>query len=202
MYLKILFVCLVSIQANLNIPIGKNNSRRKKIMTKFFLLGLMFYEHDQQMFTRVNSLARKYILNKFEENIQFNFTEYFQSFDVDQANLDTWPKLCSQLSHGIISLITHLNANDLNWLPTFCSLYQIPYLNLNIDYIKNPFSLSLMPDILPALITLIRHYQISQLVYIYDDINSAYRLKQLMNIQAFHTIQNLNIISPIFRKSR
>jgi hypothetical protein len=52
-----------------------------------------------------------------------------------------------------------------------------------------------MPDILPALITIIHHYQITQLIYIYDDINGAYRLKQLMKIQALNTIQNLNIIS-------
>ena len=52
-----------------------------------------------------------------------------------------------------------------------------------------------MPDILPILISIIRRYQINQIVYIYDDINGAYRLKQLMNIQTSDKIQYFNIIS-------
>jgi hypothetical protein len=156
----------------------------------------MFNGYDQQLYTRINPLAREYIFNKLEQNSQYNITEFIDTLNFDNSNIDTWSILCNQLSNGIISIIGHVNSDDLDWLPGFCSIYQIPFINLNNNnYLKTNFSLSLMPDILPALITIIRRYQITQLVYIYDDINGAHRLKQLMKIQTSNIIQNLNIIS-------
>jgi len=156
----------------------------------------MFNGYDQQLYTRINPLAREYIFNKFEQNFQYNITEFIDTLNFDNSNIDTWSILCNQLSNKIISIIGYLNSDDLDWLPDFCSTYQIPFLNINTNnYLKTNFSISLMPDILPALITIIRRYQITELVYIYDDINGAYRLKQLMKIQTSNIIQNLNIIS-------
>ncbi len=155
----------------------------------------MFHEHDQPRYPRINSLARDYIFNKLKRGFQYNLTEINNTLDIDHSDIDTWSKLCDQLSNGIISIIGYRNPDDLDWLPGFCTTYRIPYLSLNNNYLKNPFSISLMPDILPALITIIRRYQITQLVYIYDDVNGAHRLKQMMKIQTSNTIQNLNIIS-------
>ena len=153
----------------------------------------MFYGYDRDIYTRINPLAREYILNKFQRNFQFNITEYIDMLDIDTTNTDTWLKVCNQLSNGIISIIGYINSDDLDWLSSFSSTYKIPFLNLNNNnnYLKTNYSLSLMPDILPALIKIIYRYQIKQLVYIYDDINGALRLKQLIHIQT----SNLNIIS-------
>jgi len=52
-----------------------------------------------------------------------------------------------------------------------------------------------MPDILPALVAFIRRYQITQLVYLYDDATGASRLQQLMKMQTTNKIKNLNIIT-------
>ena len=52
-----------------------------------------------------------------------------------------------------------------------------------------------MPDILPALIAFIRRYQLNHLVYLYDDLHGAQRLKQLMHMQTTNQIENLNLIS-------
>jgi hypothetical protein len=157
----------------------------------------MFYGFDRQLYTRINPLAREYIFNKLEQRFQYNITEFLDTLDFDNSDIDTWSILCNQVSNGIISIIGHINSGDLNWLPDFCSTYKIPFLGLNDNYyyFKTNFSLSLMPDILPALITIIRRYQITQLVYIYDDINGAYRCNQLMKMQTLYTIQDLNIIS-------
>jgi hypothetical protein len=155
----------------------------------------MFYGHDQQLYNRINPLAREYILNKLEGNSSYKITEFLDAFDFDNSDIKTWTTLCNQLSNGILSIIGHINSDDLDWLPDFCSSYQIPFIRLNNNYKTTNFSVSLMPDILPALITIIRHYQITKLVYIYDDVNGANRLKQLLKIQTSNTIQNLNIIS-------
>jgi hypothetical protein len=95
-----------------------------------------------------------------------------------------------------MSIIGHINHDDFDWLSGFCSTYQVPFLGLdNHDYVEKNYYLSLMPDILPVLIAFIRRYQVNQLVYLYDDINGAHRLKQLMQMQTTSKIQNLNIIS-------
>jgi hypothetical protein len=152
----------------------------------------MFYGDNREVYTRINPLAREYIFNKLDRHFQYNITEYLDQLDFDTTNTDTWLKLCHQLSNGIISLIGHINPDDLDWISSFCSTYKIPLISLNNNnQLKNNFSLSLMPDILPALIKFIHRYQITQLVYIYDDINSALRLKQLMQMQP----SNLNLIS-------
>jgi hypothetical protein len=67
-----------------------------------------------------------------------------------------------------MSLIAHVNSDDLDWLYCFCSAYQIPLLSSNNghDRIKTNFSISLITDILSALTTLILRYQITQLIYI------------------------------------
>ncbi|CAF4044374.1 unnamed protein product [Rotaria sordida] len=145
----------------------------------------------------MNSLARQYIFNKIERDFQYNIIEVIDTPKFDDCENNPWSKLCNQLSNGMMSIIGHINSNDLDWLSAFCSTYQIPFLNLNNNnnHLRNNFSISLMPDILPALISLIRRYQITQLVYIYDDIAGAHRLKQLIQIQTSNIIQNLNIIS-------
>ena len=155
----------------------------------------MLYGHDQQLYTRVNSHAREYIFQKFAQQSSYNITELIDAFDFDNSDVLTWTHLCQQLSRGIISIIGHINAEDLDWLPSFCSTYQIPLLYLNNNYEHDDFSLSLMPDILPALVATIRYYHINQLIYIYDDINGAARLKQLLKLQTSNTMQNFNVIS-------
>jgi hypothetical protein len=156
----------------------------------------MFYGYNRQLYTHLNPLAREYVFNKLERRFQYNVTDLLHTLDLEDSNIDTWSSLCTQLSKGIISIIGHINSDDLDWLADFCSTYQVPFLNLNNDnYLKTNYSLTLMPDILPALIALIRRYRIHQLVYIYDDTNGTRRLKQLMQIQTSNTIQNFNIIS-------
>lgn len=158
-------------------------------------LGLMFYGHDQRFYTRVNPHAREYILQKFARSSPYNITELLHAFDFDNADMLTWTNLCQELSRGMISIIAHINSEDLHWLPSFCLTYQIPLVYLNRHYETTDFSLSLMPDLLPALVATIRHYQIRRLVYIYDDINGAARLKQLLKIQTSNIVPNVNIIS-------
>lgn len=192
LFLSSIFVPLI--QSIPNLPIGKIRS----LFQSLFLidhLGLMFYGHDQQLYTRINPYAREYILDKFVQSSPYNITELLHAFDFNNADLLTWTKLCQQLSRGMVSILAHINSEDLHWLPSFCSTYQIPVLYLNHNYETTDFSLSLMPDLLPALVATIRHYQIHQLVYVYDDINGAGRLKQLLKLQTFNTIPNVNIIS-------
>ena len=156
----------------------------------------MFNGYDRELYTRINPLARQYIFNKLERRFQYNVTELIDTLDFDNSDIDTWSKLCTQLSNGIMSIIGHVNHDDFDWLSGFCSTYQVPFLGLdNHDYIKNNYYISLMPDILPALIAFIRRYQINQLVYLYDDMHGAHRLKQLLQMQTTNKIQNLNIIS-------
>ncbi|CAF5163041.1 unnamed protein product, partial [Rotaria sp. Silwood1] len=76
----------------------------------------------------------------------------------DKSDIDTWSILCIQVSNGIMSIIVSFLGLD------------------NHDYIKNNYYISLMPDVLPALIGFIR-------------------LEQLIQMQTTNTIQNLNIIS-------
>lgn len=95
-----------------------------------------------------------------------------------------------------MSIIGHVDEDNYEWLSGFCSAYQVPFLGLDIhDHIKNNYYISLMPDILPGLIALIRRYGITQLIYLYDDIYGAHRLKQLMQLQTTNNIQNFDIIS-------
>jgi hypothetical protein len=161
-----------------------------------FRLGLIFSGSDHQLYARVNPLARQYVLDKLERRFQYNVTELVQTWSKNHSDIDTWSTLCTQLSHGIMSIIGHINYDDLDWLSGFCSTYQMPFLGLdNHHSIANDFYLSLMPDVLPALIAFIRRYQLNQLVYIYDDTTGALRLKQLMRMQTTSKLANLNIIS-------
>jgi len=157
----------------------------------------MFYGSDRQLYTRINPLAYEYIFNKLERRFHYNITEILNILDFDDSNIDTWSTLCNQLSHGIVSIIGHINIDDFNWISDFCSTYQIPFLSLtnNYNHLKKNFSITLLPDIIPALVAIIHRYQITELVYIYDDTQGAYRLKQLMQSQTSNTTQNLNIIS-------
>ncbi len=141
-------------------------------------------------------MARQYVLNKLERRFQYNVTELVDTLDFDDSNIDTWSTLCTQLSSGIMSIIGHANYDDFDWLSGFCSSYQVPFIGLdNNDHPKNNYYMSLMPDLLPALVTFIRHYQINRLVYIYDDTIGAHRLKQLIQMKTTQALQNLNIIS-------
>jgi hypothetical protein len=156
----------------------------------------MFNGYNREFYTRINPLARQYIFNKLERRFQYNVTELVDKLDFDHSDIDIWSKLCIQLSNGIMSIIGHVNPDDFDWLSSFSSTYQVPFLGLdNHEYIKNTYYISLMPDVLPALIAFIRRYQINQFVYLYDDIYGAYRLKQLIQMQTTNKIQNLNIIS-------
>jgi len=156
----------------------------------------MFNGYNREVYTRLNPLARQYIFDKLERRFQYNVTELIDTLDFDNSDVNTWSKLCTQLSNGIMSIIGHVNHEDFDWLSGFCSTYQVPFIGLdNHNYIKNNYYLSLMPDVLPALIAFIRRYQINQLVYLYDDMHGAYRLKQLLQMQTTNKIQNLNIIS-------
>lgn len=143
----------------------------------------------------LNTLARNYIEEKFHETTDYNLTEYYQIIDFNSKNIQTWPNLCTYLSKRVFSLVTHLNFDDFNWLPTFSATYHIPLINLNNNYLETPYTLSLKPDILPALITILQYYQIKQFVYVYNDINGAYRLKQLMNLQTTEKLFEFNIIN-------
>ena len=162
----------------------------------FCIIGLTFYGYNQQLYTRINSLAREYISNKSEEFFQYNITEFVGKLDLDYSNVNTWSTLCNQVSKGIVSIIGYMNSDDLDWISGFCSTYRIPFLSLNNNnHLKNNFSISLMPDILPALVSIIRRYQIVQLVYIYDHTDGAHRLQQLMQMQTMNIVENLIIIS-------
>ncbi|CAF2599544.1 unnamed protein product [Rotaria sp. Silwood2] len=177
--LFIYFVHIKIIQCTLNVPVG-----------------FIFHGYDEQLYTRMNSLAREFVFNKIERDFQYNIIEIVDTPNSDNCENNPWSTLCNQLSNGVMSIIGHINSNDLDWLSAFCSPYQIPFLNLdNNNHLRNNFSISLMPDILSALITIIRHYQITQLVYIFDGIDGAHRLKQLIQIQTSNVIPNLNIIS-------
>ncbi|CAF1049286.1 unnamed protein product [Rotaria sp. Silwood1] len=182
MHFNLLFVYFVHIKIILctyNIPVG-----------------FIFHGYDQQLYTHVNSLAREYIFNKIERDFHYNIIEIVDTANFDDYENDPLSTLCNQLSNEVMSIIGHINTDDLDWLSAFCSTYQIPFLSLNnIHHLRNNFSISLMPDIFPALITIIRHYQITQLIYVYDDVDGAHRLKRLMHMQTSNTAENLNIIS-------
>ncbi|CAF3643389.1 unnamed protein product [Rotaria socialis] len=179
MYFCLLFISFVHIkfvQSTLNIPVG-----------------LIFSGYDQQFYTRMNFLARQYIFNKLERNTRYDISEIIETSNLEN---NTLPTLCNQLSKGVISIISYIKSDDLNWLSAFYSAYQIPFLSLNDNkQFKNKFSLSFMPDVLPALVSIIRRYRITKLVYIYDDSNGAQRLKHLMQIQTLAMVHHINIIS-------
>ncbi|CAF0889980.1 unnamed protein product [Adineta steineri] len=160
-------------------------------------VGSMFYGSERLLYTRINPLARQYIFDKLERRFQYNITEIFNTLDFDDSNIDTWSTLCSQLSNGIMSIIGHINVDDFDWISDFCSTYQVPFLSLTNNYndLKNNFSISLMPDIIPALTSVLRRYQITELVYLYDHTCGAHRLKQLMQVQVSNSTQYLNILS-------
>lgn len=144
----------------------------------------------------MNPIARQYIFNKLERRHQYNITELFDALHLDSSDMDIWSKLCSQLSYGVMSMIGHVSYDDYDWLAGFCSTYQVPFLGLdNHEYDKNTYYISLMPDVLPALVAFIRRYQVTQIVYLYDDTTGAHRLQQLMQMQTRHQIKNLNIIT-------
>ena len=148
------------------------------------------------MYTRLNPLARQYVLEKVERRFQYNVTELVQPFNEEHEEIDTWSTLCTQLSQGIMSMIGQINQDDSEWLSGFCSTYQVPFLSLeNFDYQSKQFYLSLMPDVLPALIAFLRRYQIYQIVYIYDHIVGARRLNQLIQLQTTNRLAYLNIVS-------
>ncbi|CAF3876963.1 unnamed protein product [Rotaria sordida] len=177
--LVIIFVYISIVQTTLNIPVG-----------------LLFNGYDRENYSRISPLARQYVFNKLERRFQYDVIERPDTVDFDSSNIDTWSSLCNQLSNGIMSIIGHVEHSDFEWLSSFCSTYQVPFIGLdNYDYRKTNYYISLMPDILPALVSLIRRYRIKQLVYLYDDTNGAHRLKQLIGMQTKTTLQNLNIIS-------
>ncbi|CAF1086821.1 unnamed protein product [Adineta steineri] len=159
-------------------------------------VGLLFDGYYRDFYSRINPLARQYVLNKLERRFQYNVTELLNTHHFDNSDTDTWSTLCTQLSYGVMSIIGYVNHEDYDWLSGFCSIYQVPFLGLNNHInIENNFYLSLMPDVLPALVAFIRRYHINQIVYIYDDTIGAYRLKNLIEMQTTNTLQNLNIIS-------
>jgi hypothetical protein len=156
----------------------------------------MFNGYDRDVYTRINPLARQYVLNKLERRFQYNVTELMDTLSYNNSDKDIWSTVCTQLSTGIMSIIGHINYDDYDWLSGFCTTYQVPFLGLdNYEYIKNNYYISLMPDILPALVAFIRRYRVRQIVYLYDDTNGAHHLKRLMQMQTTNIIQNLNIIS-------
>lgn len=194
--LLFIFLQIKFIQMNLNIPVGKLFIPRERLSIPFLSLGLIFSGYDRELYTRMNPIARQYIFNKLERRYQYNITELFDSLQLDSTDADIWSKLCAQLSNGIMSIIGHINYDDYDWLAGFSSTYQVPFIGLdNHEYNENRYYMSLMPDILPALVAFIRRYQIKQIVYLYDDTTGARRLQQLMRMQTSHQIKNLNIIT-------
>lgn len=191
----------------LHIPVGKHQSalgQREGASERdetshrrdLCVLGLMFNGNQQNIYGRINPFARQYVLNKLERRFQYNVTELIDTLDLNDTDIDTWSSLCSQLSNGIMTVIGQVNHEDFDWLSGFCSAYQVPFLGLNTrNNLDNNYYISVMPDILPALLAFLRRYQINQLAYIYDDNAGAYRLKQLMEMQTANKIHNLNIIS-------
>ncbi|CAF2764448.1 unnamed protein product, partial [Rotaria sp. Silwood2] len=166
------------------------------LYSKFEIISLMFNGYDREIYGRMSPLARKYVFNKLERRFQYDVIERIDTVDFDSSDIDTWSSLCNQLSNGIMSIIGHVDHSDFEWLASFCSTYQVPFIGLdNHHYKKTNYYISLMPDVLPALISIIRRYQVNQLVYLYDDANGALRLKQLIEMTTNNTIQNLNIIS-------
>lgn len=173
-FLIIIFVHIEFVQMILNIPVGKIICLSFFFLLKFklwIILGLLFNGNDRDIYKRLNPLARQYVLNKLERRFQYNVTELIDTFNFDNTDIDTWSRLCTQLSDGTMSIIGHVDEDNYEWLSGFCSAYQVPFLGLDIhDHIKNNYYISLMPDILPGLIALIRRYGITQLIYLYDDI--------------------------------
>ncbi|CAF1192912.1 unnamed protein product [Adineta ricciae] len=160
------------------------------------LIGLMFNGYRGDHYSRINPYARQYVLNKLERRFQYNVTELIDTLDLNDTDIDTWSTLCTQLSNGIMTMIGQVSHEDFDWLAGFCSAYQVPFLGLNNhNNRENNYYMSLIPDVLPALLAFLRRYQINQLVYLYDDTIGAYRLKNLMEMQTANKIHNLNIIS-------
>jgi len=159
-------------------------------------LGLIFHDQERDFYTTLNPIARQYVFNKLERRFQYTITELIDQDKTNYDDIDIWSKLCSQLSNGIMSIIGHIDYHNYHWLSGFCSTYQVPFLGLNLHQtLEHNYYLSLMPDILPALIAFIRRYQLNHLVYLYDDLHGAQRLKQLMHMQTTNQIENLNLIS-------
>ena len=202
MHLHVVFLSWISVHSvfsNLNVPVGKFDEwvmRATRNAHWSRSLGLIFSRDNRDVYTRLNALAREYVEKKFKRSWQYTLLELIDKFDADHSEIDSWSRLCLQVSQGIVSIIGDLNEEDSNWLAGFSSTYQIPWLSLNHpNYFSRNSSLSLMPDVLPALVAFIRRYQIHQLVYIYDDVYSAQRLKQLMQIQTSGAGPSFNIIS-------
>ena len=94
-----------------------------------------------------------------------------------------------------MSIIGHIDPGDFDWISSFCSTYQVPLISLdNLYYEKSEYYISLIPDILQPLVAFIHHYQINQLIYLYDETNGARRLKRLMEMQTTNSVQDLNLI--------
>ena len=199
MHLQIVVLVWVSVHSvfsRVQIPVGKFDWQTAKSIHWSRSSGLIFSRDNRDVYTRLNALARDYVSRKFQRAWQYDLTELIDKFDADHPEIDSWSRLCRQVSQGIISIIGDMNEEDSNWLAGFSSAYQIPWLSLNHpNYLSRNSSISLMPDVLPALVALIRRYQIHQLVYIYDDIYSAQRLKQLMQIQTSIGGPTFSIIS-------
>ena len=118
----------------------------------------MFNEHDQEVYAHINSLARQYVFNKLERHFQYDIVEHVDTVNSKNSANDIWSLLCGQLSIGIMSIIGQVDHNNFEWLSNFCSTYQVPFIGLdNHDYINTNYYISLKPDVLPALISLIRH---------------------------------------------
>jgi hypothetical protein len=206
MYFRLILLTLISIDiiiAHVDIPIGRIISFYEYTLVCYqertrFILGLLVSRDDRDAYVRLNTLARQYVLTRLQhQTYSYSFIESFNEFDRNnRSEIDVWSRLCTQLSDGIISIISDSHANHIDWLTGFSSTYQIPLLSLGqTNYMPKKFFLSFMPDLLPALVAFIHRYQICQLVYIYDDSHGAQRLKQLMQIQTSTIGADFNIIS-------
>ena len=196
LFLVIVLACTQTVQMILNVPVGEMDWIAGERSGECSDLGLMFSGLHRELYARINPIAREYVFNKLERRFQYNITVLLDTFDVNQSDIDTWSRLCAQLSNGIMSIIGHINYENYDWVAGFCTTYQVPFLGLdNHEYIPKNYYISIMPDILPALVAFIRRYQITQLVYLYDDTTGAHRLKQLMKMQTTNKLKNLNIVT-------
>lgn len=135
-------------------------------------------------------------MNLTLSSFTLNFVESIEKFTGNEMDVQSWSNLCDQISMGLVSIIGDATSEESNWFVDFGSFHQIPWINLSpSDNLIDRYSISMMPDLLPALISFIRHYDISQLVYIYDDELGAQRLKELIRLQTSIGGLNLNLIS-------
>ncbi|CAF0824550.1 unnamed protein product [Didymodactylos carnosus] len=185
--------CFTTVYSILTIPVG-------------IMLGNKFGNE----FKRINPIARQFVLNKLERRYQYNITEL--NSDEYNDTVGMWTSLCNKLFNGTMAVICYSNYDEFNWLSGFSDTYHVPFIILgrylpSLHYsslvehniTSKHYFVSLMPDLIPALIAFIRRYNLKEIYYIFDGIESCQRLKELMYIQ---TQKQSSVLNQLHINSR